>query len=298
MLEASTTAQRRVALCGALHESTDLVAQMADPRQWQEWLRVPLYHAAATGHASNVLTLLSAGANGGAGFRDHRGSTLMHAAASGGSVAILSALLDAGGKADVNIRESLPPRRTPLHCAAANGHRDLARALIGEGSDPEATDSKCQTALHLASLGGHADLVSDLLELGLNADAKDADGNTPLALAVAHGRLETLQLLLRAGASTQTSSESMDPLGVALKEGFFDCMRALLAAGVNLEAVDQIGLTALLSATRASKTVAIAALVEAGANVDGRGGTMWTPLVSPDGRCTSIISIIYGGTYE
>ena len=275
-----SSAKRWAALRGVLHESTALVVHMAEPRQWQEWLRVPLYHASATGQASSVSSLLSAGANGGAGFRDHRGSTLLHAAASGGNLAILCALLDAGCGADINIRETQPPLRTPLHCAVSNGHGDMAKALIAAGADPAGVDVAGQTALHLAALSGQTDLVSHLVKLGVDTEAHDTDGNTPLALAVSHGRLETLQLLVRLGASVESRSAKIrHPLGIALKEDRVDCMRALLASGADTEAVDEIGLTALLSATRVSNTEAMSALIEAGADVDGRGGTVWSPLV-------------------
>ena len=275
----STSAKRWTAVPGELHESAALVVHMAESRQ--EWLRVSLYHAAATAQASSVSRLLSAGANGGAGFRDHRGSTLLHAAASGGSLAILSALLDAGCEADINVHESLPPLRTPLHCAVSNGHGDMARSLMVAGADPTEVDVTGQTALHLAAISGQTDLVCDLVNMvGVDTEAQDTDGNTPLALAVAHGRLETLQLLLKLGASVESrSAKRRHPLGIALKENRIDCMRALLASGANTEAVDDIGLTALLSATRASNTEAMSALIEAGADVDGRGGTVWSPLV-------------------
>ena len=267
----STSAKRWTAVSGVLHEPTAQVVHMAEPPQELE-----------TAQASSVSRLLSAGASGGgAGFRDHRGSTLLHAAASGGSLAILSALLDAGCEADINVRESQPPLRTPLHCAVSNGHGDMARALMAAGADPTEVDATGQTALHLAAISGQTDLVCDLVNmLGVDTEAQDADGNTPLALAVARGRLETLQLLLKLGASVESrSAKRRHPLGIALKENRVECMRALLASGADTEAVDDIGLTALLSATRASNTEAMSALIEAGADVDGRGGTVWSPLV-------------------
>lgn len=281
------------ALGGVLQESAALVVKMADSRQWQEWLQVPLYHAAATAQESMVANLLLAGAGATAGsFRDKRGSTLIHAAASGGSLDILAAFLEAGCEADVNVRESQSPRRTPLHCAIWAGHRDVARALMAAGADLETADVKGQTALHLAILRGHTGIVSDLLKLGLDTEVRDVDGNTPLALAVT---MNTPLAIPPAGVAGESGSgsgsgkvsggrdkrdDSGAPFNIAVKDNRLDCVRALLAVGADPEAVDQIGLTALLSATRTSNTSAIAALIQAGADVDGRGGTVWTPLVS------------------
>lgn len=253
---------------------------MADGRQWEGRLRVPLEHAAASGQDSIVSNLLAAGADASAGFQGGRnGRSLIHAAAYGGSTRVLTMLFGTECEADVNVPEAASPRRTPLLYAVARGHREAAKALIAARADPSVADDAGQTALHLASIGGHTDIVSDLLNLGcLDKEARDAGGNTPLALAVANDMVDTLKLLLGVGASMQTCSDSGDALDIALKENRLESMRALLAAGADAEAMDQAGLTALLSATRASNTLAIAALVEGGADINGRGGTVWTPL--------------------
>ncbi|CAM9480758.1 unnamed protein product [Scytosiphon promiscuus] len=68
-------------------------------------------------------------------------------------------------------------------------------------------------------------------------------------------------------------------LGLAVKHDMLDCIRELLKLGANAEAVDEIGLTPLLIATRAGNTAAISILIEAGAaDVNSRGQTVWTAL--------------------
>lgn len=52
-------------------------------------------------------------------------------------------------------------------------------------------------------------------------------------------------------------------LGLAVKHDMLDCIRELLKLGANTEAVDEIGLTPLLIATRTGNTAAISILIEA-----------------------------------
>lgn len=62
-----------------------LALTYGSPRQWGEWLRLPLVGAAVEGDAALVKELLAAGADGSAGQMNTDGSTLLHAAADGGS---------------------------------------------------------------------------------------------------------------------------------------------------------------------------------------------------------------------
>ncbi|CAM9373301.1 unnamed protein product [Ectocarpus fasciculatus] len=69
-------------------------------------------------------------------------------------------------------------------------------------------------------------------------------------------------------------------LPLAVKHNYLDCVRELLRLGANVEAVDEIGLTPLLVATRAGNVSAIGILIDLGsADVNSRGQTVWTALV-------------------
>lgn len=48
---------------------------------------------------------------------------------------------------------------TPLHCAAMEGHKDMADLLIAQGADVNAIDSEKHTPLHDAIINGHKDVV-------------------------------------------------------------------------------------------------------------------------------------------
>lgn len=87
---------QRAVLEGEEVDIVKLVSKGATAKQWAEWLRVPLEHAAASGDFDLVEKLLRAGANGGAGWKGCGRRTLLDAAALGGNDDVVSALLQAG----------------------------------------------------------------------------------------------------------------------------------------------------------------------------------------------------------
>lgn len=73
-------------VCGVKGEKIlTLALTYGSPEQWRQWLRLPLMGAAVEGDAELVKELLAAGADGCAGHTDPDDSTILHAAAEGGS---------------------------------------------------------------------------------------------------------------------------------------------------------------------------------------------------------------------
>ncbi|MBI5092927.1 MAG: ankyrin repeat domain-containing protein [Candidatus Hydrogenedentes bacterium] len=58
--------------------------------------------------------------------------------------------------------------QTPLHLAAAGGHRDLVDFLLEYGANPRATNDNSDTPSDIAQLAGHRDIMKTLM----NAPAK------------------------------------------------------------------------------------------------------------------------------
>ncbi|GAB4827765.1 hypothetical protein Ancab_034651 [Ancistrocladus abbreviatus] len=132
-----------------------------------------------------------------------------------------------------------------------NGVRDLlAKAASANGSAAvcsllEAQNGDGQTALHLACRRGSAELVEAILEYKeANVDIRDKDGDPPLVFALAAGSPECVRTLIRRYAN----------VGSRLREGFGtsvahvcayhgqpDCMRELLLAGADPNAIDDEG---------------------------------------------------------
>lgn len=75
--------------------------------------------------------------------------------------------------------------RTPLHLAAALGHVDVAKWLIGSSADLNATDAKGKTPLHYAANEGEADVATLLIDGRADVNIADRAGRTPLDRAEA-----------------------------------------------------------------------------------------------------------------
>lgn len=88
-----------------------------------------------------------------------------------------------------------PKGQSPLHVAAALGHRPVVGILL-EDADIMAVDNLGRTALHIAAYEGHDALVRLLLEKGADPRATDNDGATALKLAANKGHALVARLLL------------------------------------------------------------------------------------------------------
>lgn len=292
----------------------------ATPKQWAEWLRAPLEHAAGQGDLELVTKLLNAGANGKSGVRGCRGRTLLDAAAEGGNEKVVGALLAAGSGKDVNVRSG-SKRRSPLHRAALMGHEAVATALLLAGADVTLIDSEKRRPLHLAVRGGHHQVACNLLLAGSTPNAKDkrgdaalhvaasmghakvvdalllrgADknlldnlGRASLHLAAEHGHHLVVDALLTAGADPRIryGTSELSVLDSAASHGRIDVLHVLYDHGVDVNATDSTGYTSLHMAADNDQVSAINSLVGAGANVEALDHHHWTPL-----HCASRYSV-------
>jgi ankyrin repeat protein len=83
--------------------------------------------------------------------------------------------------------------RTPLHLAAAQGHRELVQTLLGHGVDANAVARGDRTPLHEASARGHVDIVRLLIRHGADVN-RDLQGL--LLLASTSTSAETMQFFI------------------------------------------------------------------------------------------------------
>ena len=88
-------------------------------------------------------------------------------------------------------------KETVTSVAAANGHLDVVRFLVEQGTDMEKSDKNGWTPLLTATCGDHIEVVRYLLEQGANRDKADSTyGQTSLHLAASYGHLEIVKLLM------------------------------------------------------------------------------------------------------
>ena len=247
-------------------------------------------------NAETVKTLLSAGARVDA--EDDDGDTPLHSTFSG---AVVEALLAGGADPDARNNDG----DTPLHSGVTP---NKVVKLVAAGANPNARNNDEETPLH-SSLNDPEDIEA-LVAVGANANARDSRGRTPMHFL---RTAEQVEALFAAGGSLEardqqgrTALHSAARLPVepeadryadssSISRGFFrsrtaarqSLIRALVAAGANLEARDEDGNTPLhLAATYYYSDPdgilphfghAIEALLDAGANANARNANGRTP---------------------
>ena len=206
---------------------------------------------AATGLNNNVdlgLALLEAGAN------PNDGESLYHSTEHP-DLACIKLLLRYGAE---------PNRANALKHVLDREDREGVRLLLDAGADPNETNQSGDTALHWAVWRGRSvEIIAALLDRGADINAKRQDGRTAYALAILSRQEEVAALLRSSGANTDLST--LDQF-----------VEASTNAGQQLTAPPSISalpeyaqLVPHLAAVH--NTAAVRALLAAGLPIDARG---------------------------
>ncbi|CAM9443039.1 unnamed protein product, partial [Ectocarpus sp. 12 AP-2014] len=306
---------KRETLRESCRELVAVVIDDATPKQWADWVRIPVEHAAAQGKFDLVTALLKSRGTGASGVRGRGGRTIRDAAAKGGNGNVVSAFLNAGAKPDLGIHSG-KKKRALLHRAALHGHEAATRVLMmaetnvnlldGDrrgalalairgghdnvvcslllgGASPNGKDKKGDSPLHVAAAhGSHACIVSALLLKGADKDALDFQGRTPLHVAAQKGAHGIVGPLVMAGADPgiRFGEHELSPLDSAVSDGRMGVLRAHILHGVDVNAGDSTGYTALHTAADNNQGAAARALVKAGADIEARDVRQRSPLHS------------------
>ncbi|KAG2441776.1 hypothetical protein HXX76_003389 [Chlamydomonas incerta] len=243
-----------------------------------------------------------------------KGSSALHLAtqqaasapgdANGAHVTMCKALLSAG--ANANIAAAGFGGRTPLHLAVAMGAPAVFNALLAHGAtNLDVVDGGGSTPLHLAldRAGSEGSAQARDMALALirsrraSLQLADAQRQAPLAKAISHGLQEVVSALLAAGAPCN----AVDPLsGVPpLLQATYGAVRALSGrdagagalcnraatlealiahSGVEVDATDKDGDTALHNLVAAGATALAAKLMERRPNLNLQNAAQDTPL--------------------
>ena len=189
------------------------------------------------------------------------------------SLFLLSSLASAGLQA--NESDSRLPE------LARKGDRAAVALLLQEdGVDVDATQVDGTTALHWAAYGDDAELAEVLLDAGADPDAVNRNGSTSLALACANAGLTVVARLLDAGANPGLAPNGEPPILTCARTGSVAAVRALLAHGADIDAVDAWrGQTPLMWAAAENHVPVMHVLLEAGAAVDAPSTGGFTALM-------------------
>lgn len=205
--------------------------------------------------------------------------TPLHLAARSGSGEVVAMLLDAG--ADPSVATTEVGGARPLHFAAEAGSVEAIRALLTAGADPDATETAWgQTPLMFAASAGRTDAVQALLDAG--ADPEIRSLVVDLAERAAADRIDEQ----RRNEIIQARKEGREPnlpeprtaearAAIQERADYADANRPI-EEPEPLSYADLVhahgGLTALLHAVREGHAETATALLDAGADIDGRSG--------------------------
>ncbi len=250
--------------------------------------------------------LLSRGAN--VNTQDNEGLTALTFAAHNGDLTMARLLLAKGASVKGKAAEEA------LVAASRPYDISVAPLLISRGANINAS-SRQGTALIAAVNRDYPDWVQWLLEHGADVNGESRAGETPLMAAAAVGNAEITKLLLARGAKVNVVDKWGDtPLRLATQAcgidmenevyfrfvkgtetvkahtSYINTLLALLDAGADIK---RDGVAALISAARDGHAAAVQALLDKGADVNGKDERGETPLmrVALFGRKNGIGSI-------
>jgi ankyrin repeat protein len=158
------------------------------------------------------------------------------------------------------------------------------------GQQANTYDNHGWTALMHAAYEGKTDSVRALIAAGAHVDAKvwDPHGGgrfsrrheTALLLAVFVARLEKYDIPDPRATPLHPHAPEHHTRQLNAGAGNVDCVRALIAAGANLEAKDRDGMTALIESAILGNADCVKALIAAGADVNAKDRHGKTALMS------------------
>ena len=242
----------------------------------------PLHYAAALNWDPQVLqVLLDAGAE--LGRRSGRGLTALHfAAANNENPAVTQALLDAG--ADANLPDSFSGW-TPLHFARRENNQAAIQVLCREIATTTSVPNPNVRGNNVWDydfwVNATLDDLDFVLRCGVDVNAKIEGSDGPLHIASWVDNSELVRALIAAGANIELRRRSgSTPLHSASGNGrSFETVEALLQAGANPGVVDNKQWTPLhYSAQWATDPEVIRALLDAGADIEAKDNDGNTPL--------------------
>ncbi|MFP3033744.1 MAG: ankyrin repeat domain-containing protein [Wolbachia sp.] len=129
--------------------------------------------------------------------KDRDGKTPLHLAAKTGRSEIAKLLMD--NRADINATDTsswAPLHKTAGKNNATEGQLNVAKLLISKHANINAKNDKGYTPLHLAAKKGNLNIAEFLVNTnGIDIEARSRIGNTPLHIAAKSNKLEVVKFL-------------------------------------------------------------------------------------------------------
>ncbi len=184
-------------------------------------------------------------------------------------------LIESGADVQLaNARGETPLRTATKYC------QEAIRFLLDRGADPTLADRNGDTVLHDMSRVPDErleDTLNHLLAAGADIDQQNRAGQTPLIRAVHAGatRNRLVTALIDRGAALDLANNAGNTALHVLAarrrdDGAAELLTLLAARGAALELRNRKAQTPLIAAVREGSEAAVAALIQAGADVDAR----------------------------
>lgn len=171
---------------------------------------------------------------------------------------------------------------TPLIAAALKDHAEVALVLLEAGASPSLRSTRGISPLDIAAVEGSLDTLHVLLRAGADPMSMDANGLTPFHHAIIYGHLSVVQGLVHSGVDieSRTGAPSLTPpLQIAARFGHLSIVRFFLEKGADVNAAEeQFGRTAMHHAAARNAGIIILVLEQAGGDVNHRDSAGFTPL--------------------
>ena len=184
----------------------------------------PLHEACSSGHVDMVRMLISEFQADTTLQTEAYGDTPLHEAARFGRGEVALTLITEFG-CDANLPNN--DGYTSLHRACVHGHASVVR-IIGKYASVLATTKNGDTPLHLAAAMGHKECVEALLQLNAPIMLRNAAGKTALHLALEEGRSSIMRIFIKHLSAFATTKDGDTPLHIAAAGGHTECVEALL----------------------------------------------------------------------
>jgi len=255
--------------------------------------QTPLFMAVKGDSPSTIRVLVENNAN--LNTRDTQGNSVLHAAVRWNAIISATFLLSSG----IDINAHSLNGNTPLHDAVILSMPEIETLLLRNGANTEVRNMDGNTPFMEAVRGGLIPSIEKLSQFNADSSTRNTRGDTPLHIAVGMERLDIINMLLNMGVSIHARntrnrtpyqvSLSISPrivsallanhrinipddfgnsaLHVALQERTSDEMiRAIVAQGARVNAVDSNGKTPLRLAVDMEMWQAAKIISDAGAD--------------------------------
>lgn len=207
-----------------------------------------LHTATALGRFDIIDYLIAAGLS--PDTQDWSGKTAVHLAVDMKAHDALRRLLARGANPAVSTIYA----KTPLYIAAESGDAAsvgilLADLSVRETINNEQTKKDGLTALHAAVHGNHIAIAKKLIAHGAAVNQENTARQHSLAIAIQNGHKEMATLLIQSGADVRETAQpgqTPKPLAHQInRDSYLELLALLYAAGMDLNALNNYGQTAL-----------------------------------------------------